>query len=209
MCWSRARQASWGLSAERQSTGGDVADESKIQMYDPERPRLERVRPELVEVYPEEAADSPDLRGYWRTIQKRRWTVLSILLVTLTITSIVTWRKSPFTGLTRCSKFKKRMPIFRPFRSCSSWKTSRTTIWRHSTRSCKARLWRDESSVNCTLSAIASSIHRKNGWLQAKSTCSRAGIDHRSGRPTGRPARVQRPAQRRSRPAQPLGSNQF
>jgi capsular exopolysaccharide synthesis family protein len=82
--------------AERQFTGGDVADEIKIQMYDPERPRLERVRPELVEAYPvDEAADGPDLRGYWRTIKKRRWAVLSILLVTFTITSIVTWKQKP------------------------------------------------------------------------------------------------------------------
>ena len=73
-----------------------MADEIKIQMYEPERPRLERVRPELVEAYPiDEAADGPDLRGYWRTIQKRRWIVFSIVLVTLTITAIVTWKQKP------------------------------------------------------------------------------------------------------------------
>jgi capsular exopolysaccharide synthesis family protein len=81
---------------EQQSIGGDVADETKIQMYDSERHKLERMRPELIEAYPvDEAADGPDLRGYWRTIQKRRWTVLSIVLVTFTITSIVTWKQKP------------------------------------------------------------------------------------------------------------------
>jgi capsular exopolysaccharide synthesis family protein len=65
-------------------------------MYEPERTRLERVRPELIEPYQvEEVADGPDLRGYWRTIQKRRWTVFSIVLVTFTITSIVTWKQKP------------------------------------------------------------------------------------------------------------------
>src|SRR5208283_1990147 len=37
--------------------------------------------------------EGPDLRAHWRTIQKRRWTVLSILLVTLTIVSIVTFKE--------------------------------------------------------------------------------------------------------------------
>src|SRR6516165_7556082 len=95
-CLSRARPASLGLSAEQQSIGGDVAEESKIQLYEPARSRLERLRPELTEPYPvDEAADGPDLRGYWRTIKKRRWAVLSILLVTFTITSIVTWKQKP------------------------------------------------------------------------------------------------------------------
>jgi uncharacterized protein involved in exopolysaccharide biosynthesis len=84
------------LSAARQFTGGDVADENKIQMYEPERSGLERARPEFVEPYQsEEAVEGPDLRSYWQTIQKRRWTVLSIVLVTFTITSLVTWKQRP------------------------------------------------------------------------------------------------------------------
>jgi capsular exopolysaccharide synthesis family protein len=71
-----------------------VADESKIQLFDPIRPRLERLRPELLEPYQiEEAVEGPDLRAYWRTIQKRRWTILSILLVAFTIALIVTWKE--------------------------------------------------------------------------------------------------------------------
>src|SRR6516225_1296960 len=79
---SRARPAWLGLSAEQQSIDGEVAEESKIQLYEPARSRLERLRPELTEPYQgEEAADGTDLRAYWRTIRKRRWTVLSIVLV--------------------------------------------------------------------------------------------------------------------------------
>ena len=78
----------------RQSIGGDVADETKIQLFEPMQPKLERVRPELLEPYQvEEAVEGPDLRAHWRTIQKRRWTILSILLVALTIVSIVTWKQ--------------------------------------------------------------------------------------------------------------------
>ena len=71
-----------------------MADETKIQLFDPMQPKLERVRPELLEPYQvEEAVEGPDLRAHWRTIQKRRWTILSILLVALTIVSIVTWKQ--------------------------------------------------------------------------------------------------------------------
>ena len=94
MSLSKARLASSGLSAAQQSIGGDVADETKIQLFDPMQPKLERVRPELLEPYQtEEAVEGPDLRAHWRTIQKRRWTILSILLVTFTIVSIVTWKQ--------------------------------------------------------------------------------------------------------------------
>jgi succinoglycan biosynthesis transport protein ExoP len=71
-----------------------VADEIKIEMFDPIRPRIERVRPELLEPYQiEETAEGPDLRAHWRTIQKRRWTVFSIVLVTFTITLLVTLKE--------------------------------------------------------------------------------------------------------------------
>jgi len=84
------------LWAAQQSIGGDVADETKIQLFDPMQAKLERVRPELLEPYlTEEAVEGPDLRAHWRTIQKRRWTILSILLVALTIVSIVTWKQKP------------------------------------------------------------------------------------------------------------------
>jgi succinoglycan biosynthesis transport protein ExoP len=73
-----------------------VAEESNFQLYEPVRSRLERLRPELTEPYQsEEAADGTDLRAYWRTIRKRRWTVLSIVLVIFTIASIMTWKQKP------------------------------------------------------------------------------------------------------------------
>jgi succinoglycan biosynthesis transport protein ExoP len=91
---NKAPLASSGLSAAQQSIGGDVADENKIQLFDPMRPTLERLRPELLEPCQiEEAVEGPDLRAHWRTIQKRRWTVLSILLVIFTIALIITFKE--------------------------------------------------------------------------------------------------------------------
>ena len=73
-----------------------MAEESKIQLYEPVRSRLERLRPEWTEPYQsEEAGDGTDLRAYWRTVRKRRWTVLSIVLVIFTIASIMTWKQKP------------------------------------------------------------------------------------------------------------------
>ncbi len=71
-----------------------MAEESKIQLFDPIRPRQERLRPDLLEPYQiEEALEGPDLRAHWLTIQKRRWTVLSVLLATFTVALIVTWKE--------------------------------------------------------------------------------------------------------------------
>jgi polysaccharide biosynthesis transport protein len=75
-----------------------VAEQNKIdiELFDPVRPRLERVRPEVLDSYPvEEPLEGPNLRDYWRTVQKRRWTVLSILLITFTIAAIATWKQKP------------------------------------------------------------------------------------------------------------------
>ncbi len=71
-----------------------MADESKIQLLEPLRPGLERLRPELLEPHLiEEGVEGPDLRAHWRTLQKRRWTVFSIVLVTFTMALIFTWKQ--------------------------------------------------------------------------------------------------------------------
>ena len=72
-----------------------MADERKIQVFDPVGTRLDRLRPEAIEPYQIEEVEGPDLRAHWRTIQKHRWTVVSILLVTFTITLIATLKQKP------------------------------------------------------------------------------------------------------------------
>ncbi|MGC2331275.1 MAG: polysaccharide biosynthesis tyrosine autokinase [Candidatus Acidiferrales bacterium] len=80
-------------------------------MFEPTRPRLERLRPELLEPYPTgEAEEGPNLRAYWRIIQKRRWTILSILLVTFTIVSIATWREKPVYRASTLLEIEKENP---------------------------------------------------------------------------------------------------
>ena len=82
-------------SAEPQFIGGDVNDERKIQLFEPAQTRLERLHAESIEPYAMEEVEGPDLRAHWRTIQKRRWTVLSILLVTFTVSLIATLKQKP------------------------------------------------------------------------------------------------------------------
>jgi len=69
-----------------------MEEENKIQVLQPVRSKLERLRPELLELHREmeEADPAPDLRAYWRIIQKRQWTILSIVLAVFTIVLIVT-----------------------------------------------------------------------------------------------------------------------
>jgi polysaccharide biosynthesis transport protein len=82
-------------SVEQQFTGGNVSEERKIQLLEPASTRVERLHPESIEAYPLEEVEGPDLRAHWRTIQKRRWTVLSILLVAFTVTLIATLKQKP------------------------------------------------------------------------------------------------------------------
>jgi polysaccharide biosynthesis transport protein len=84
------------LLAAQLFIGGDVVDESKIQLFEPARSKLERLRPELLEPYQiADAEEGPDLRAYWGIIKKRRWTILSILAITFTVVLIVTVREKP------------------------------------------------------------------------------------------------------------------
>ncbi len=75
-----------------------VAEEKKvdIEVYNPVRSRPVPARPGILDAYAQgKAADRSNLRQYWRTVQKRRTTVLSIVLVTFTVAAIATWRQKP------------------------------------------------------------------------------------------------------------------
>jgi polysaccharide biosynthesis transport protein len=88
-----------------------VADESKIQLFEPIRPKLERLRPELLEPHPiADAEEGPDLRTYWRIIQKRRWTILSILLATFVLVLIVTIKEKPIYRANTLLEIEKENP---------------------------------------------------------------------------------------------------
>jgi capsular exopolysaccharide synthesis family protein len=73
-----------------------VEEENKVDLYEPAVTSLERRRPELLK--PHEVLDveeGPDLRAYWRILQKRRWTILSILLAVFTVVLIATLKQKP------------------------------------------------------------------------------------------------------------------
>jgi polysaccharide biosynthesis transport protein len=88
-----------------------VAEENKIQLFEPIRAKLERLRPELLEPYQiTEAEEGPDLRAYWRIFQKRRWTILSILLVTFAAVLIVTIKEKPVYRANALLEIEKENP---------------------------------------------------------------------------------------------------
>src|SRR6202034_3420314 len=91
--------------------GGNVTKESKIQLCEPMRAKLERLRPELLEPYQvAEADEGPDIRAYWRIIQKRRWTILSILLITFGSVLIVTIKEKPVYRSNTLLEIEKENP---------------------------------------------------------------------------------------------------
>jgi polysaccharide biosynthesis transport protein len=88
-----------------------VAEESKIQLFEPIRPKLERLHPGLLEPYQSvEAEEGPDLRAYWRIISKRRWTILASLLVTITVVVIVTIKQKPIYSADALLEIEKENP---------------------------------------------------------------------------------------------------
>jgi succinoglycan biosynthesis transport protein ExoP len=88
-----------------------VADETKIQLFEPTRPNLVRRRTDLLEPYEfAEADEGPDIRAYWRTIQKRRWTILSILLVTFMSVLILTIKEKPVYRASALLEIEKENP---------------------------------------------------------------------------------------------------
>ena len=88
-----------------------MAEEGKIQLFEPTRPKLERLRPELLEpLQIAEAEEGPDLRAYWRIIKKRRWTILSILLATITVVLIATVKAKPIYRADALLEIEKENP---------------------------------------------------------------------------------------------------
>lgn len=88
-----------------------MTEESKIQLFEPMRPKLDRLRPELLEPYQvAEADEGPDIRAYWRIVQKRRWTILSILLITFASVLIVTIKEKPVYRANTLLEIEKENP---------------------------------------------------------------------------------------------------
>ena len=83
-----------------------MQQETNIESYQPAGASFERRHAELTKPY--EALDPEDrlnLRAYWRILKTRRWTILSVVAVVLTLVLIATirllfppWTEPPKAG---------------------------------------------------------------------------------------------------------------
>ncbi|MGH9775327.1 MAG: GumC family protein [Candidatus Acidiferrales bacterium] len=66
----------------------------KLALFEPARAVVERKRAELLRPGPPSTIEQdPNLQSYWRVIQKRRWTILSIVLIVFTVVLIATLKE--------------------------------------------------------------------------------------------------------------------
>lgn len=74
-----------------------MADENKIQPFEPQLPAADDRRIELLRGYPkpEEDEEGAYLRAYWRILRSRKWTVISAVFVVVTLVAIYTAREKP------------------------------------------------------------------------------------------------------------------
>ncbi len=71
-----------------------MGEKTEIQRFEPMLPSLEHHHSELLKLQTE-VEEGPDLRAFYRTIQKRRWTILTTVLVIFTLVLIATIKQSP------------------------------------------------------------------------------------------------------------------
>ncbi len=73
-----------------------MAEDDKIELFDPGPFGLEQRRTQLLKGYPAvETEERPDLRVHLRNLYKRRWTILSVLFVTFTLVLVATVKEKP------------------------------------------------------------------------------------------------------------------
>ncbi|HKV42754.1 MAG TPA: polysaccharide biosynthesis tyrosine autokinase [Blastocatellia bacterium] len=89
-----------------------MAEQSKIQLFEPLLPRPNDRRLELLKGYdsPEDAAEGAYLRAYWRIFRNRRWTILSAIAVVLTVVTIYTVRQKPVYQATSMLEIEQENP---------------------------------------------------------------------------------------------------
>ena len=88
-----------------------MGEQTKIRMYEPAVAGFEQRHAELMKPYePVDAEGGPDLRAYWRIIKKRRWTILSIVAILLTIGLIASIKQKPVYRTTTLLEIQKENP---------------------------------------------------------------------------------------------------
>jgi hypothetical protein len=70
-------------------------DQNKIEVFVPSEVRLERRRALPASTRAAQVEKPPDLPALWRTIQKRRWTVLTAISILFAIVLVGTLKQKP------------------------------------------------------------------------------------------------------------------
>ncbi|MHB8754737.1 MAG: GumC family protein [Candidatus Acidiferrales bacterium] len=73
-----------------------MPEDDKLELFDPvpgglELQRYGNGRP----LRGDEGEEEPDLRAYWHIVQKRRWTIISVLIIVLTAAVLITVKEKP------------------------------------------------------------------------------------------------------------------
>lgn len=88
-----------------------MREQNKVAWYEPVSAKVERRRSELPKTYDGVDADEKaDLRTYWRLLQKRRWTVVSVLTAVFVLVLIATFKQRPVYRATTLLEIQKESP---------------------------------------------------------------------------------------------------
>src|SRR5438309_2342748 len=88
-----------------------VHGDNKTAIVESAMLRAERRRPELLHSNVlSEAESAPYLRAYWQVIQKRRWTIFSLVVVVFTLALIATLKEAPVYRAKAIVEIEKENP---------------------------------------------------------------------------------------------------
>ncbi|MBV9181611.1 MAG: hypothetical protein JO356_09880, partial [Acidobacteria bacterium] len=88
-----------------------MSGDHKIELLEPPSGSLVRRGSELPAFYEvPDPDDGPDLRSYWWVVKKRRWTILSALLVVVTLGLIATFKQKPIYRAHALLEIQKENP---------------------------------------------------------------------------------------------------
>lgn len=98
------------MGEEIQNSKREVPD-GRIERYEPSPHMLARSEPAVPAAYETvETEEAPDLLAYWRVIQKRRWTILTIFFMLFTLVLLWTLKQKPIYGAKVLLEIEKENP---------------------------------------------------------------------------------------------------
>ena len=88
-----------------------MESENRIKLYEPTRKNLDRIRaasPARAETL--EMQEAPHLLAYWRVLRKRRWTILTVFFLIVTLVLIGTLKQNPIYRAKALLEIEKENP---------------------------------------------------------------------------------------------------